>query len=42
MDKSKIIEFSNKVREKLNAEVESQAAHYGIFLQRNPSRRRAR
>ena len=30
MDKSKVIEFSNKVRDKLNAEVESQAAHYGI------------
>jgi len=31
MDKSSIIEFSNKVRDKLNAEVISQAAHYGIF-----------
>ena len=31
MDKSAIIEFSNKVRDKLNAEVKSQAAHYGIF-----------
>jgi type II restriction/modification system DNA methylase subunit YeeA len=31
MDKSAIIEFSNKVRDKLNAEVRSQAAHYGIF-----------
>ncbi|MCC4771308.1 BREX-1 system adenine-specific DNA-methyltransferase PglX [Methanosarcina sp. DH2] len=30
MDKSKIIEFSNKVRDKLNAEVRSQAARYGI------------
>lgn len=30
MDKSAIIEFSNKVRDKLNAEVESQAARYGI------------
>ncbi|AKB18572.1 BREX-1 system adenine-specific DNA-methyltransferase PglX [Methanosarcina sp. WWM596] len=30
MDKSKVIEFSNKVRDKLNAEVESQAARYGI------------
>ena len=30
MDKSKIIEFSNKVRNKLNAEVRSQAANYGI------------
>ena len=31
MDKSAIIEFSNKVRDKLNAEVRSQAAYYGIF-----------
>ncbi|MDI9394817.1 MAG: BREX-1 system adenine-specific DNA-methyltransferase PglX [Euryarchaeota archaeon] len=31
MDKAKIIEFSNKVREKLSAEVRSQAAYYGIF-----------
>jgi len=31
MDKSKVIEFSNKVRDKLNAEVRSQAAYYGIF-----------
>ncbi|MEL7662653.1 MAG: BREX-1 system adenine-specific DNA-methyltransferase PglX [Methanosarcina mazei] len=31
MDKSKVIEFSNKVRDKLNSEVRSQAAHYGIF-----------
>jgi len=30
MDKSALIEFSNKVRDKLNAEVESRAAHYGI------------
>ncbi|AKB75169.1 putative type II restriction enzyme methylase subunit [Methanosarcina lacustris Z-7289] len=30
MDKSKVIEFSNKVRDKLNAEVESQVARYGI------------
>ena len=31
MDKSAIIEFSNKVRDKLNAEVRSQAAYYGIL-----------
>lgn len=31
MDKAKVIEFSNKVRDKLNAEVRSPAAHYGIF-----------
>lgn len=31
MDKSAIIEFSNKVRNKLNEEVKSQAAYYGIF-----------
>jgi hypothetical protein len=31
MDKSKVIEFSNSVRDKLNAEVKSQAAYYGIF-----------
>ena len=31
MDKSAIIEFSNTVREKLNAEVQSRAANYGIF-----------
>jgi hypothetical protein len=31
MDKSAIIEFSNTVRDKLNSEVRSQAAHYGIF-----------
>jgi type II restriction/modification system DNA methylase subunit YeeA len=31
MDKSAIIEFSNTVREKLNAEVQSRAATYGIF-----------
>lgn len=31
MDKSAIIEFSNRVREKLNAEVRSQAAYYGIL-----------
>ncbi|AKB28111.1 putative type II restriction enzyme methylase subunit [Methanosarcina siciliae T4/M] len=31
MDKSAIIEFSNKVRNKLNEEVKSQAGHYGIF-----------
>ena len=31
MDKSAIIEFSNAVREKLNAEVQSRAANYGIF-----------
>ena len=31
MDKSAIIEFSNKVRDKLNAEVRNQAAFYGIF-----------
>ena len=30
MDKSKVIEFSNKVRDKLNAEVQSRAANYGI------------
>lgn len=30
MDKPKIIEFSNKIRDKLNAEVRSQAAYYGI------------
>jgi type II restriction/modification system DNA methylase subunit YeeA len=31
MNKSAIIEFSNRVREKLNAEVRSQAAYYGIL-----------
>ena len=31
MDKSAIIEFSNTVRDKLKAEVESRAANYGIF-----------
>jgi hypothetical protein len=31
MDKAKVIEFSNKVWDKLNTEVKSQAAHYGIF-----------
>jgi len=31
MDKSAIIEFSNAVRDKLNAEVQSRAANYGIF-----------
>lgn len=31
MDKPKIIEFSNKVREKLDAEVRSQASYYGIL-----------
>ncbi|HOW14506.1 BREX-1 system adenine-specific DNA-methyltransferase PglX [Methanosarcina sp.] len=31
MDKAKVIEFSNKVRDKLNAEVRSQAAYYGIL-----------
>jgi hypothetical protein len=31
MDKSAIIELSNKVRDKLNAEVRNQAAYYGIF-----------
>jgi hypothetical protein len=31
MDKSAIIEFSNTAREKLNAEVQSRAADYGIF-----------
>lgn len=31
MDKSAIIEFSNKVRDKLNTEVRSQAAYYGIL-----------
>lgn len=31
MDKSAIIEFSNKVRDKLSAEVRSQAAYYGIL-----------
>lgn len=31
MDKSKVIEFSNKVRDKLNAEVSNQAAYYGIL-----------
>ncbi|WP_292374249.1 BREX-1 system adenine-specific DNA-methyltransferase PglX [Methanosarcina sp. UBA411] len=31
MDKSAIIEFSNKVRDKLNAEVRSEAAYYGII-----------
>lgn len=30
MDKSAIIEFSDKVRDKLNSEVRSRAAHYGI------------
>ncbi|WP_410507214.1 BREX-1 system adenine-specific DNA-methyltransferase PglX [Methanosarcina hadiensis] len=30
MDKSAIVEFSNKVRDKLNAEVRSQATYYGI------------
>ncbi|MGB9929834.1 MAG: BREX-1 system adenine-specific DNA-methyltransferase PglX [Methanosarcina sp.] len=31
MDKSAIMEFSNKVRDKLNTEVRSQAAYYGIL-----------
>jgi type II restriction/modification system DNA methylase subunit YeeA len=31
MDKSAIIEFSNKVRDKLDLEIKSRAAHYGIF-----------
>jgi hypothetical protein len=31
MDKSAIIEFSNTVRDKLNAEIKSRAANYGIF-----------
>lgn len=31
MDKSAIIEFSNKVRDKLNVEVRNQAAYYGIL-----------
>jgi len=31
MNKSAIIEFSNRVREKLNTEVRSQAAYYGIL-----------
>ena len=31
MDKSKVIEFSNKVREKLKEEVRSQAAYYEIY-----------
>jgi len=31
MDKSAIIEFSNTVRDKLNTEVQSRAANYGIF-----------
>ncbi len=33
MDKSAIIEFSNTVRDKLNAEIQNRAANYGIFPQ---------